>query len=116
MISCISSTVNSRAKPLTIIRSAPGHYDHGRWQPGDIQNIPVKGAVQPLRPEEISRLEDSRHIIEAIKIYATDSFRNLMLEKQTQPDTVVYQDKNFEVYSVANWDHYSKILAVRKEE
>lgn len=113
---CIADAVNEGAEPLILIRSMPGAYDeNGYWQDKPSKTISIKGAVQPLRPEEISRLEDSRHITEAFKIYTTADIKNLSLEKQTQPDTIIRKSKEYEVYSSADWGSYLKILIVRKE-
>lgn len=113
---CIATAVDNLAEQLTLIRSAPGNYDaEGRWQDFEPETVMVTGTVQPLRSEEISRLEDSRHIAEAIKIYTTSNVRNMSLKEHTQPDTIIRNGVEFEVYSSADWGAYLKILAVRKE-
>lgn len=114
---CISDAVNRRSTPFTVLRASPGNYDeHGRWTEGSKERITLKGTIQPLRPEEIQKLEDSRHIGEAIKIYTTNSVQNLSIVTGKQPDSIEYNGKEYEVYSVSDWVSYLKVLAVRREQ
>jgi len=116
MSGCVSQAVIRRSKPLNVRRPRNGTYDaHGRWQTREQDPVAMSGDVQPLRPEEILRLEDSRHIRAAIKIYTTDEFLPVSPDGASQPDIVVHNGKEFEVESVGNWEDFFKVIAVRRE-
>jgi hypothetical protein len=72
--------------------------------------------VQPLRPEEILRLEDSRHIQEAIKLYTQTELFTVDVGEKIQPDVIVYRNHEFEVESIGYWDVFYKVIAVRREK
>lgn len=117
MKDCIADAVMEEAGPLEVRRPAQGTYDeHGRWQVQDAATLTIQGAAQPLRPDEILRLPDSRHIQGAIKIYTADELRTVSVVDKRQPDKVVYRNVEYEVESVGNWESFYKVIAIRREQ
>lgn len=100
---------------IEIRRPGRGPYVKGRWQTQNQKALKVKAVVQPLRPEEVLRLEDSRHVQEALKLYSETELFPVDVDDKREPDVVVFDGREFEVESVANWEAFFKTIAVRRE-
>jgi hypothetical protein len=112
---CFARAFDGHVEKIAVNRPSGGTYVKGRWQTQDTEALEIEAVVQPLRPEEILRLEDSRHIQEAIKMYTMTELFTVDLGEKRQPDIVTWCDREFEVQSVANWTSFWKVIAVRRE-
>ncbi len=119
MPDCLAGAVNAESSPVEVLRRNAGAYDgHGRWRAGGDEYLTISAAVQPLRSEEILRLEDSRHVKAAIKIYTTTLLRTVSPSGAHQPDIVTWCGAEYEVEGVDDWSGaggYVKVIAVRRE-
>ncbi len=68
-----------------------------------------------MTPEEILREVDSRHVRAAIKVYTITELLTVNESAQTQPDIITWNSEPYEVFSVADWDDFYKVIAVRRE-
>lgn len=113
---CLARAIKGDAVLVKVKRPGGGTYVKGRWQTQDPADLTIDAVVQPLRPEEVLRLEDSRHIQEAIKLYTQTELFTVNTSAKVQPDVVVHRGHEFEVESVADWTSFYKVIAVRREK
>jgi|AGTN01.3.fsa_nt_gi hypothetical protein len=109
--------MSSFRKPITVLRTAPGHYDDaGIWVPGEPATTTVPMSVQPLRAKEMDALPEGRRGSRAVKVYAGAA---LLVADQTtgqNADIITWQGSSWEVVSCDPYQmdvipHY-KALAV----
>ena len=113
---CITRAVIAESVTMVVRRQTASSYTaKGRWTTPAETTISIDGAVQPMTPKEILREVDSRHVKAAIKVYSEDPF--IMADEATkvQPDVIVYNGEDYEVYAVSDWDCFYKTVAVRME-
>lgn len=119
MISCcLQGAIRQFAESVEIRRPRNGAYDeHGRWIDGPESTLQILASVQPARPDEIVKLVENRRSREAIVLYSLDSLQALSVEKQLQPDLVVWRDSTWEIESIEDWSNsggYWKAIATRQ--
>jgi hypothetical protein len=87
----------------TFKRFPAGTYINGRWNTQTPADVTIKAHIQPLSGKEKQEVPEGRRENNAIRIYAQNLIKGVDVENKTQPDQVVYESKNYEVYNAKNW-------------
>lgn len=119
MLTCIERGFLADGSHYTVRRSAAGYYtDKGRWVEGTTSEFTALGVVEPLRVEEIDRLEDSRHVKGAFRFYTLTQLNKVSPDGAVQPDVVTIKGLEYEVEGVWDWEVHGagyRVIVVRRE-
>lgn len=110
-------------RPLVLVRERAGtRDDNGEWVPGEREEIPTRGSVQPLdlADERLQRLpqDGGDRVVAAKEIFLPASVDAQPLrtgEGQTAGDILRVDGLDYRVASCAPYDEHSEIIAVRLE-
>jgi len=105
-----------RNRTLSVTRRDAGEYTAGIWVPsGDTTVFSIKASVQPLTARELRSLSEARRNIQSHWIFSSTELLNVDIVGVTNPDIVVVDGDNYEVFSTAPWQngiisHYKMIV------
>jgi hypothetical protein len=100
----------------TFKRFPAGSYTTGRWNTQTPADVIIKAHIQPLTGKEKEEVPEGRREKAAIRIYAESLLKGVDDVNKTQPDQVVYENINYEIYQVKNWlDVWYRALALEVE-
>ena len=94
----------------------------GQWRDGPTTSFTVELSVQPLRPHELSVLQEGERTKEAFKAYGqvTPELRTVQVFGQERCDLVHINGRDYEVHGVSGYDYapdlnHRKYILVRSE-
>lgn len=105
--------------PFTVKRFTTGEFVKGNYRrpEGADEEFPVTGSIQVMTPRELEMLSEAQRTRETRKLYTTCELKaGGVGSKIKDPDHVVFRGTEFEVQSIANWQHsgnYFKYLLVK---
>lgn len=89
--------IDSLAKPLTVKRHTAGAYVNGRWDEAAPEEIAMKGAVQPAKPNELMNLPEGQRTRASIKIYSDAELLTVDESAARKADVITYNGRDYEV-------------------
>jgi len=119
MLTCVQRGFIADSSMYEVTRSDPGSYSAlGRWESGVTSTLSVRGVAEPLKPDDILRLEDARHVAGAFKFYTLTELYNVSPANVSQPDMVTIGSRKYAVEGVSDWAVHGggyKVIVVRRE-
>jgi hypothetical protein len=104
-------------RPLQVTRKLAGSYnDAGKWVDGVTSRVlTIQASVQPLLGKDVKTLPENQRCIESYCLYTNSNLTVLDERTMLRGDTVVINDKNYEVVARHDWqngivDHYKYIV------
>ena len=92
------------ARPVVVKRAQSGAYDNnGRYQPQSYLPLTIAAVVQPLDGRELQAIEEGFRTRATIKLHTRVALNTVDPGAQTQPDRVVYNNKEYQVFRVEEW-------------
>jgi hypothetical protein len=86
------------------MRAQGGAYDNnGRYQIQDYSPMLIQAVIQPLEGRELQTVEEGFRTRATIKAYTRTKLNTLDVAAQTQPDHIIYNTRNYQVFRLEEW-------------
>ena len=96
-------------------RSTGGQYVEGVYQPGPIEELHVRGSLQPLSPRELKLVQEGARLKQFWKFFTDVPIGVVGTRTLAQSDVITINGDTYKVYSVEIWQgfgmsYYKSIL------
>jgi len=113
----LAFTISHFAERYEVIR--PGC---GTWQDGHYRNLPedrfcIIASIQPSTPRTMDRESEGQRARALIRVWTKTELRVADVKVKRKADRVVYNDEEYEVETVADWNGHGdfyRITAVKE--
>lgn len=114
-----------QARPIThtfgeevsLVRQAPGQRVNGRWQPGAESTTPHQMSTAPASSMSERRrreLEEAGLRLEETRLFWTAE-TVIPTSETNEGDVLLWGGERYRAHSVAPWDGFSEVVAIRVE-